>query len=223
VTRETAESSVRSRRWACGYPPAVYQPSARRLDERVKPRLYQGGAEVRRVDSAGFISLGSSRGYVGESFVGVDVELQKSETSELILVRYANVKLGHLDISAKPFTRSEVMARTRAALRRAAGRTDAGDFDFRDLTIRPRALAAERNAAAIDLTPREISMLRLLRDHRGEAVSRDAILDACWGVDDFPDSRTLDQHDFLLRRKIEADPANPALILSVRGVGYRYG
>ena len=79
-----------------------YQPSARRLDERIKPRLYQVGAEVRRVDSAGFIALGGGRGYVGESFVGVDVELQRSEASDLILVRYANVKLGHLDTSAKP-------------------------------------------------------------------------------------------------------------------------
>jgi transposase InsO family protein len=83
-------------------PADVYQPSARRLDERIKPRLYPMGAEIRRVDSAGFIALGGGRGYVGESFVGVDVELQRSETSDLILVRYANVKLGHLDTSAKP-------------------------------------------------------------------------------------------------------------------------
>ncbi len=135
----------------------------------------------------------------------------------------AGLDLGADDFIRKPFTRGEVMARIRAALRRTAGRADAGDFDFGDLTIRPRALAAERNGAAIDLTPREISLLRLLRDRRGEAVSRDAFLDACWGVDWFPDSRTLDQHIFLLRRKIEADPANPTLIQSVRGVGYRYG
>ena len=83
-------------------PADVYQPSARRLDERIKPRLYQVGAEIRRVDSAGFIVQGGGRGYVGESFIGVDVELQRSATSDLILVRYANVKLGHLDTTAKP-------------------------------------------------------------------------------------------------------------------------
>lgn len=83
-------------------PADVYQPSARRLDERIKPRLYQTGAEIRRVDSAGFIALNGGRGYVGEAFVGVDVELQRSETSDLILVKYANVKLGHLAPSAKP-------------------------------------------------------------------------------------------------------------------------
>ena len=64
-------------------------------------------------------------------------------------------------------------------------------------------------------------MLRLLHDHTKEAVSRDTFLDTCWGRDYFPDSRTLDQHVFLLRKKIEADPANPTLIQSVRAIGYR--
>lgn len=130
--------------------------------------------------------------------------------------------LGADDFIRKPFTRSEVMARIRAALRRSAPR-DTGDyFTFGDLTVRPRALVAERGGNSIELTPREVSLLRLLYDHRGEAVSRDAFLDTCWGVDYFPDSRTLDQHIFLLRKKIEPDPANPTLIHSVRAIGYRY-
>ena len=83
-------------------PAQVYQPSARRLDERVKPRLYPLGAEIRRVNSAGFISLSGNSGYVGEAFVGVDVALERSENSDLIVVRYANVRLGQLDTSAKP-------------------------------------------------------------------------------------------------------------------------
>ncbi len=130
--------------------------------------------------------------------------------------------LGADDFIRKPFTRSEVMARIRAALRRSAPRDTGDHFAFGDLTVRPRALLAERGGNAIELTPREVSLLRLLYDHRGEAVSRDAFLDTCWGVDYFPDSRTLDQHIFLLRKKIEPDPANPTLIQSVRAIGYRY-
>ena len=64
-------------------PAAVYQPSARRLDERIKPRLYPLGAEIKRVDSAGFISLEGGRGYVGEAFIGVDVALERSEKLRL--------------------------------------------------------------------------------------------------------------------------------------------
>jgi DNA-binding response OmpR family regulator len=65
-------------------------------------------------------------------------------------------------------------------------------------------------------------MLRLLHEHRGESVSRDAFLDTCWGIDYFPDSRTLDQHILLLRKKIEVDPAEPQIIRTVRAVGYRF-
>lgn len=131
--------------------------------------------------------------------------------------------LGADDFIRKPFTRSEVMARIRAALRRSAPR-DAGDhFKLGDLTVHPRSLAAERGGRTIELTPREVSMLRLLHQHRGKPVSRDLFLNTCWGLDYFPDSRTLDQHIFLLRKKIEPDAASPTLIQSVRAVGYRYG
>jgi hypothetical protein len=68
-------------------PADVYHPSAKRLDERIKPRLYPLGAEIRRVDSGGFIGLEGGRGYVGEAFIGVDVALERSETSDLIVVR----------------------------------------------------------------------------------------------------------------------------------------
>lgn len=131
--------------------------------------------------------------------------------------------LGADDFIRKPFTRSEVMARIRAALRRSAPRGGGDSFTLHDLTVRPKSLIAERDGKSIELTPREVSMLRLLHDHCGEAVSRDAFLDTCWGLDYFPDSRTLDQHILLLRKKIEKDPAHPAIIQTVRAIGYRLG
>ncbi|GAA5483240.1 response regulator transcription factor [Haloferula sargassicola] len=133
----------------------------------------------------------------------------------------AGLDMGADDFIRKPFTRSEVLARIRAALRRRHGPT-AKSFNLADLIIFPKSLIARRGEEVIDLTPREISLLHLLYQHRGLAVSRDAFLDACWGVDYFPDSRTLDQHIFVLRRKIEPDPSNPSLIETVRGIGYRH-
>ena len=130
--------------------------------------------------------------------------------------------LGADDFIRKPFTRSEVMARIRAALRRTAPQDKRDHFTIANLTVNPRALIAQGDNQTIELTPREVSMLRLLHDHRGEAVSRDAFLDTCWGLNYFPDSRTLDQHIFLLRKKIEADPADPRIIQTVRAIGYRY-
>jgi DNA-binding response OmpR family regulator len=133
--------------------------------------------------------------------------------------------LGADDFIRKPFTRAEVMARIRAALRRAHPVNGKGRcFRMADLTVYPDALVAQRQEGReIELTRREVSMLELLHGKAGLPVSRDDFLDVCWGMDYFPDSRTLDQHVLMLRKKIEADPAKPEIIATVRGVGYRYG
>ena len=80
-------------------PADVYQDSARRMDECIKPRLYELGTQTRPVSAAGFVALNGGNCYVGESFAGVDVALERDEKSGLLLVRYANVKLGSLDDS----------------------------------------------------------------------------------------------------------------------------
>jgi len=131
--------------------------------------------------------------------------------------------LGADDFIRKPFTRAEVIARIRAALRRAHPLNGKGRrFAMQDLTIHPDALMAERAGKQIELTRREISMLELLHRNAGLPVSRDAFLDACWGLEYYPDSRTLDQHVLMLRKKIEVDPARPKIIATVRGTGYRF-
>jgi len=80
-------------------PAQVYQTSARRLDERIKPQLYALGVETRRVSAAGFVGLNGGKCYVGESFGGVDVAVERDEKSGLHLVRYGNVQLGSLNAS----------------------------------------------------------------------------------------------------------------------------
>jgi DNA-binding response OmpR family regulator len=91
-----------------------------------------------------------------------------------------------------------------------------------DLVVYPRELRAEREGQEIELSPREIAILALLFDHAGEVVTRDTLLDQCWGIDYWPESRTLDQHIAKLRRRIERDPEAPAIIETIRGAGYRY-
>ncbi|MGC4015943.1 MAG: response regulator transcription factor [Luteolibacter sp.] len=143
----------------------------------------------------------------------------KNEEADIVV----GLGLGADDFIRKPFTRAEVIARVRAALRRVHP-DPAKDKRFRmaDLTILPQSLIAQRGELVIDLTPREVSMLELLHRHSGEPVTRDAFLNTCWGLDYFPDSRTLDQHVLLLRKKIESEPARPVIIETVRGIGYRY-
>jgi DNA-binding response OmpR family regulator len=132
------------------------------------------------------------------------------------------LELGADDFIRKPFTRAEAVARIRAALRRAyTGGKDRTVLKMREATVWPDELRAEIGGRAIELTPREAAMLVLLHENAGRPVSRDRFLDRCWGINYFPDSRTLDQHIATLRKKLHAHDS-PEIIETVRGVGYRF-
>ena len=140
--------------------------------------------------------------------------------------KVVGLELGADDFIVKPFGIKEVVARIRAVTRRciAARETPAAEpsFTFGDLEVLPDELRARRGDQVIDLSLRDISILRLLNRSKGKALSRNTILNECWGEDYFPESRALDQHISQLRKRIEIDPKSPALIRTVHGVGYRY-
>lgn len=133
------------------------------------------------------------------------------------------LRLGADDFIRKPFGKHELLARIRTALRRVqAGTASSRSFAMSDLVVYPRELRAERAGTQIELSPREALILELLHRRAGQVVSRDALLDRCWGVNYFPESRTLDQHIAKLRKRIEREPAHPQIIETIRGVGYRF-
>jgi two-component system alkaline phosphatase synthesis response regulator PhoP len=145
----------------------------------------------------------------------------KSEEIDVVV----GLQLGADDFIRKPFGKHELLARLHAALRRTRKGDDKQDrrsFVMHDLTVFPRELRATRDKAEITLTPREVSLLQTLHGHAGEVVTRDTLLDRCWGTAYFPESRTLDQHIAKLRRKIEVDAGKPVIIETVRGFGYRF-
>src|SRR4029077_12098650 len=135
------------------------------------------------------------------------------------------LELGADDFIAKPFGVKEVVARIRAVTRRclrAAGRLGEPPFTMGDLEVVPAELRARRGAEVIDLSLREVGILRLLAESRGQVVGRDAFFNRLWGLDHVPNSRTLDQQIAKLRKRIELDPKRPRLIVTVHGAGYRY-
>ncbi len=118
-----------------------------------------------------------------------------------------------------------MVARIRAVTRRCharATKSAACSFFLGDLEVFPTELRGRRGDAQIDLSLRDVTILQLLHDHQGEVVDRNTIFNHCWGETYFPNSRTLDQHISQLRKRIEIDPKNPRLILTVHGAGYRY-
>ena len=141
----------------------------------------------------------------------------KGEEIDVVL----GLRLGADDFVRKPFGKHELIARIQTALRRARSATSpaTASFELGPLRILPSELRAERGSESIDLTPREISILKLLHDHPGQVISRDTMLDVCWGLEYLPESRTLDQQIAKLRKKIERDEE---IIETVRGSGHRW-
>jgi len=136
------------------------------------------------------------------------------------------LELGADDYIKKPFGSREVIARiravTRRCLERAALQTAEDSFRLADLQVWPAQLRAERDGNRIDLSLRDLSILRLLHRNPGRVLSRDELFDECWGRHYVPSSRTLDQHISKLRKAVERDPRNPEIIVTVHGVGYRF-
>ena len=159
-----------------------------------------------------------------ESNVPILMLTAKSEEID----RVVGLELGADDYVTKPFSMRELMARTKAILRRyslsANGKATesskvlkAGKLEV-NLTKHVVTLGGE----LLELKPREFDLLALLVENAGRALTRDQILERIWGQDYFGDTRTVDVHIRWLREKIEGDPGSPKRIITIRGVGYRF-
>ncbi len=147
--------------------------------------------------------------------------------------RVVGLEVGADDYLTKPFSMRELMARVKALLRRVrlireeigvsnAAQAEAEMMVFDDLIINISRREVSLKEVALSLKPQEYELMLYLAQHRGRALSREAILENVWGWEYSGDSRTVDVHVRWLREKIEIEPANPRRIVTVRGVGYRF-
>ncbi len=137
--------------------------------------------------------------------------------------RVAGLDVGADDYVTKPFDLSELAARIRAVLRRADP-LDPHDADVHaigDARVDLKQFTVERGGERVELSARERDILAMLLARPGEVVTRNEILGAIWGSDTYPTTRTVDNYVVSLRKKLEADPAAPRHLLSVRSAGYR--
>ena len=138
--------------------------------------------------------------------------------------RVAGLDVGADDYVTKPFSVPELLARVRALIRRVE-LSKTGDLpaeaQFDDVSIDFKRFEARRAGKVVEMSRKEFGILRLLAARAGEVVRRDELLDEVWGYDQYPTTRTVDNHIALLRGKLEADPANPRRLLTIYGVGYR--
>ena len=149
----------------------------------------------------------------------------KSEEIDKVL----GLELGADDYISKPFGVREVIARIRAVTRRTnylksnpSEENEITEFKISDLIVYPSELKALRGDLEIELSPRDIRILKLFSNNQGKVLDRNRIYDAGWGLSHMPNSRTLDQHISQLRKRIERNPGKPEIIRTVHNAGYRY-
>jgi len=141
-----------------------------------------------------------------------------SDVSDKVLL----LELGADDYVTKPFSPRELLARVRAALRRTT-RKDTGELvAFDGISVDFSKMEVMRNGEAIALTAQEFKTLKFLVQNPERVISRDELLNEVWGYQNYPSTRTVDNHILKLRQKLEKDPANPTHFRTVHGVGYKF-
>lgn len=146
--------------------------------------------------------------------------LTAAKTDEMDKVM--GLELGADDYVTKPIGSREMVARVKAILRRTRQKEDTVEiYKFGDISIDFKSHEVTKAGKKLHLTALEFKLLKFFIEHRGEVLSRDAILDEAWG-DVIVSYRTIDPHIVHLRQKLEDDPANPEYLVSIRGVGYKF-
>jgi two-component system alkaline phosphatase synthesis response regulator PhoP len=141
-----------------------------------------------------------------------------------IIDRVLGLKLGADDYVTKPFDSTELAARIEAIFRRipatAPARPDR--YSFGDIRVDFQRAEVTKDGQPIELSPREYYLLRHLIEHRERILSRDDLLDAVWGYDAMPVTRTVDVHIGQLRQKLEPNPRQPQYFITIHGIGYKF-
>lgn len=142
----------------------------------------------------------------------------KSQTIDKVV----GLKMGADDYLTKPFEAPELMARIEVLLRRPVIRDSSSEIQLGSVRFNTRRAELSRSGKPIPISAREFRLLRYFTEHRGEALTREELLQAVWGYDSAPTTRTVDVHVAWLRQKLEDDPKKPKWILTVHGIGYRF-
>ena len=201
-----------------------------RVSEELVAVLVRAGHEVER-GSATSTKRRFDVVVVGSVEVAEKLRRERPLDAIIVFTRVGDVesRIRALDVGASDavdasFPMSQVAARVGAAGRRAAAVPREPDRIAIDgCTIDLSACTGERDGAAFDLTKREVDIVRWLSRHAGHVVSRSDLLQHVWGVSPRAETRAVDVAIAGLRAKLERDPTEPAIIISVKGAGYRWG
>jgi DNA-binding response OmpR family regulator len=150
--------------------------------------------------------------------VPVIVLSAKTDVTDKVLL----LELGADDYVTKPFSPRELLARVRAAMRRTV-RAGLGDrFNFSNVSVDFSKMQLTRNGEPVALTAQEFKILKFFAQNPERVISRSELLNEVWGYQSYPTTRTVDNHIWRLRQKLETDPENPVHFRTVHAAGYKF-
>ena len=141
-----------------------------------------------------------------------------SDVSDKVLL----LELGADDYVTKPFSPRELLARVRAALRHTARTPDVQLVNFDGITADFKKMEVKRDGVVVVLTAQEFKTFQFLVQNADRVISRDELLNEVWGYQNYPSTRTVDNHILKLRQKLEKDPSSPVHFRTVHGMGYKF-
>jgi DNA-binding response OmpR family regulator len=141
-----------------------------------------------------------------------------SDVSDKVLL----LELGADDYVTKPFSPRELLARVRAALRHTARTPDVQIVSFDNISADFKKMEVKRDGTAVVLTAQEFKTFQFLVQNADRVISRDELLNEVWGYQNYPSTRTVDNHILKLRQKLEKDPSSPVHFRTVHGMGYKF-
>ncbi|HLH29716.1 MAG TPA: response regulator transcription factor, partial [Terriglobia bacterium] len=142
----------------------------------------------------------------------------KADVTDKVLL----LELGADDYVTKPFSPRELVARVRAAVRRTTRADVQESYTFADVSVDFAKMEVMRGAETILMTAQEFKLLKHFTQNPLRVMSRSELLNEVWGYQDYPSTRTVDNHIWKLRLKLEKDPAEPIHFQTVHGAGYKF-
>lgn len=169
----------------------------------------------------------------GKSGIEVCREIRKTSQVPVIMVtakdseidKVVGLEIGADDYVTKPYSPRELIARIAAVLRRTSPdiQIEEDVIEYGEVRLDAARHSVSVRGKEVTFPLREFELLELLLRNHGRVLTRDQIIDRVWGSDYFGDTKTLDVHIKRIRSKIEEDPASPKLLVTVRGLGYKFG
>lgn len=141
-----------------------------------------------------------------------------SDVSDKVLL----LELGADDYVTKPFSPRELLARVRAALRHTVRTPEMHVVSFDTISVDFRKMEVKRDGKPVVLTAQEFKTFQFLVQNADRVISRDELLNEVWGYQNYPSTRTVDNHILKLRQKLEKDPSSPVHFRTVHGMGYKF-